>query len=152
MFRKSLVAVGLLGLTLLAAPPQQPKSGPPPAARTLKLKLAYTGAGKVDQNHKLFVFLFDSPDFVQGSGMPIASRSATAKTETVTFTDISISPVYLVAVYDPTGGYDGTSGPPPSGSSTGLYGKNPGQPDPVKIDPGKTVQISLAFDDSVKMP
>ena len=84
--------------------------------------------------------------------MPTASQSGSAKDATVTFNDLASSPVYAVAVFDPTGGYDGQSGPPPSGSSMGMYGKTPGQPDPIKIDPGKTTEITLAFDDTAKMP
>ncbi|HXN46547.1 MAG TPA: hypothetical protein VN893_07890, partial [Bryobacteraceae bacterium] len=84
--------------------------------------------------------------------MPIASQSGAAKDATVTFNDLTTSPVYAAAVYDPTGGYDGQSGPPPSGSSMGMYGKTPGQADPIKIEPGKTTEIVLAFDDTAKMP
>jgi hypothetical protein len=42
------------------------------------------------------------------------------------------SPVHVSAVYDPAEGYDGRSGPPPSG--------------------GKTLEIEPAFDDTAKMP
>ncbi len=150
MLRKCLLGLGLLGLAVFTAAAQQEK---PVAARTLKVKLAYNGTGKVDSTHKIFVFVFDTPDFVQSSSaMPIASGSAVAKDATVTFDSLGVSPVYFVAVYDPSGGYDGTSGPPPSGSSIGLHASNPGQPDAVKIEPGKTVQIELTFDDSMKMP
>jgi hypothetical protein len=151
MLRKSCFALGLVGLCVWTAAAQESKPAPA-ATRTLKIKLSYTGTGKVDASHKIFVFLFDSPDFVKGDAMPIATGSATAKDETVTFNEIGTSPVYFVAAYDPSGGYDGTSGPPPSGSSIGLRSSNPGQPDAVKIEPGKTVLIELAFDDAVKMP
>jgi hypothetical protein len=33
-----------------------------------------------------------------------------------------------------------------------MYSKTPGTPEPIKIDPGKTVEIELAFDDTAKMP
>jgi hypothetical protein len=59
--------------------------------------------------------------------------------------------VYVTAVFDPTGQYDGMS-PPPSGSSLGLYGKTAGTPEPVRIEPGETAEIELAFDDTAKMP
>lgn len=121
------------------------------ASRTLKVKLHYTGSGTIDEKHKILVFLFDSPAFMQGQGMPFAVKSATHKNETVTFSDVVKSPVYVTAVYDPTGGYDGQSGRPPSGASLGLYSKTPGQPAPVNLDEGKTVEIDLAFDDTFKM-
>jgi len=111
----------------------------------------YTGSGTVDEKHKIIVFLFDSPDFAQSSGvMPIGSDSTAAKNGTINFPDVGASPVYAVAVFDPTGDYDGQSGPPPSGCTVAMYG---GQtPEPIKIEPGKTVEIELAFDDSTKMP
>ena len=120
--------------------------------RTLNVKLHYTGAGTVDEKHPVRVFLFDSPDFVRGNGMPFAMQSATSKNGTVTFSDTGKSPVYLSAVYDPSGGYDGQSGPPPSGASLGLYSKTPGEPAPVAIDAGANATIDLTFDDTVKMP
>ena len=121
------------------------------ASRTLKVKLNYTGAGKVDDKHKILLFLFDSPEFTQGGVMPFANKQASAKDETLTFSELTQSPVYVAAVFDPSGGYDGQSGPPPTGSSLGMYTKTPPQPEPVKIEEGKTAEIELAFDDSFKM-
>jgi len=151
--KRMLFAAGLLGLTSMVATAQQSKPEEKPAAsRTLKAKMNYTGAGTVDEKHKIYLFVFDSPDFMQGAGMPIGSGSTSAKDGTVTVTDLSVSPVYIAVCYDPTGGYDGQSGPPPSGASMGMYAKTPGTPEPVKIDPGKTAEITVAFDDSFKMP
>ena len=70
----------------------------------------------------------------------------------MTFADLTAATVYVVAAYDPAGNYDGQSGPPPSGSSMGMYSKTPGTAEPIKIDPGQTVTVELAFDDSFKMP
>jgi hypothetical protein len=123
-----------------------------PATRTLNVKLHYTGSGAVDDKHHIIVFLFDSPDFIKGGSMPISGKDTTSKDGTVTFTDLGTSPVYASAVYDPNGEYDGQSGPPPSGSSLGLYSKDPGQPAAVNIEPGKTADIELSFDDTAKMP
>lgn len=126
-------------------PEEKARSG-----RTLKVKLHYTGAGRVDEQHKIFVVLFDSPSFARGgSGPPMATRAAAAKDETVTFSDFSSSPVYAAASYDPSGRYDG---PPPSGCSLGMYSRTPGTPEPINVEPGKTVQVEISFDDSVKMP
>jgi len=146
------LTAGMLVLALLPLAAQQPKPEEKPAPRTLKIKLKYTGAGTVDAKHAIIVFLFDSPDFQTGGVMPFATQSAQAKDATLTFPDLASSPVYAVAVFDPTGGYDGQSGPPPSGSSLGMYSKTPGTPEPIKIDPGKTAEIELAFDDTAKMP
>lgn len=152
----ALLAVVLIVGTALAQtaqPPQEEKKkAPAPAPGTLKVKLNYSGAGVVDEKHQIRLFLFDSPDFVQGGVMPFASGSAASKDGIVTFPDLDKSPVYVAAIYDPSGDYDGASGPPPSGASMGMYSKTPGQPEPVKIEPGGTVQVELAFDDSAKMP
>lgn len=140
-------------VTSLLTLAEQPKEGKATAERTLRVKLHYTGSGAVDGKHKIYAFLFDSPGFVHGSGdIPIAVQAAENKDGTVTFDAVSTSPVYLSASYDPAGNYDGQSGPPPSGSSLGLYSKTPGTPEPIRIEAGKTIQVDLAFDDRVKMP
>jgi hypothetical protein len=139
-----LLAVSLVALAILANAQSKPD-------RTLEVKLNYTGAGKVDQNHKIFIFLFDTPDFMQGNAMPIGSQSATAKDQTVTFSGLSAATVYAVAAFDPKGEYDGMSGPPPTGSSLGMYSKDPGTPGPVNLEAGKTTHVDLAFDDTSKM-
>jgi hypothetical protein len=140
------------GLLFLASAFQSARAQDKPATRTLKVTVHYTGAGTVDEKHKIHVFLFDSPDFSEGHAMPVGSQSATVKDGTVTFADITASPVYIAAVFDPTGGYDGQSGPPPSGSSMGMYTKEPPKPGPIAIEPGKTAEIDVSFDDSNKMP
>jgi hypothetical protein len=151
--RRVLFAAGLLGLTAMAATAQTPKAEEKPAAtRTLKAKMNYTGAGTVDQKHKIMLFVFDSPDFMQGGSMPIAGGSTAAKDGTITVTGLTVSPVYLSVCYDPAGAYDGQSGPPPSGASLGLYSETPGTPAPVRIEAGKTTEVTVAFNDSIKMP
>jgi hypothetical protein len=140
------------GLLILASGFQFGRAQDKAATRTLTVKVHYTGSGTVDDKHKIQVFLFDSPDFIGGNAMPTGMQMMAAKDGTVTFSDIAGSPVYAAAIYDPTGGYDGASGPPPSGSSAGLYTKEPPKPAPINIDAGKTVEIDLPFDDSIKMP
>jgi hypothetical protein len=145
--------VAFIVVTLFTRASQEAKAEEKAAGtRTLKVKLHYTGAGRVDDQHKIFVVLFDSPEFTKGEGAPpFAMKSATAKDKTVTFSDFTISPVYAAASYDPTGHYDGRSGPPPSGSSLGMYSKTPGIPEPINVKAGTPVQIEIALDDSVKM-
>jgi len=149
--RKQLAFCLLLGLAIgtLAAQDKAPEKAS--GSRTLKVKLNYTGSGTVDDKHQIVVFVFDSPDFMQGNAMPVGSQSTPSKKGGVTFSDVASSPVYLTAVFDPAGQYDGMSAPP-SGSSLGLYSKTPGTPEPIKIEPGETVEVELAFDDTAKMP
>ena len=140
------------GLLILASGFQFANAQDKAATRTLKVKVNYTGSGTVDDKHKIQVFMFDSPDFTQGNAMPTGMQMTAAKDGSVTFTDIAGSPVYAAAIYDPTGGYDGASGPPPSGSSAGMYTKDRRSPRPSTSTPGKTVEVDLTFDDTAKMP
>ncbi len=151
--RRLLFAAAVLGLTSMAATAQQSKPAEKPAeSRTLKIKINYTGAGTVDEKHKIFVFVFDNPNFSQGGSMPVGFGQASAKDGTVTVSNLAVSPVYAVAAFDASGKYDGISGPPPSGTAMGMYSKTPGTPEPVQIEAGKTTEVTLTFDDSYKMP
>jgi len=111
----------------------------------------YKGSGTVDEKHKILVFLFDSPEFGHSHVMPFAVMSTNSKDGTVTFTDVAKSPAYVGSIYDPSGSYAERQGPPPPGSSMGMYSKTPGQPAPVKVEAGKTASVELTFDDTVKM-
>lgn len=118
--------------------------------RTLKVQLHYTGNGKVDEKHKIFVFVFDTPDFTHGDAAPVDTHEAVGKDEEVTFSNVSQSPVYAALIYDPNGEYDGQSAPP-SGVTVAMYSKTPGVPEPISIDSGKAVEVTIAFDDSHKL-
>jgi hypothetical protein len=148
----ALLSVAFLLLSISAMQSGRAQEKPSAAGGSVQVKLHYAGSGRVDEKHKIWVFLFDSPDFVRGGAAPFASKETASKDGTVAFTDVAKATVYVSSVYDPSGQYDGQSGPPPSGSSLGLYSKTPGQPAPVTIEGGKTVSVDVAFDDAVKMP
>ena len=120
--------------------------------RGLRVKVHYKGSGTVDDKHKILVFLFDSPEFGHSNVMAFAVMSTNSKDGTVTFNHVAKSPAYVGTVYEPSGSYAERQGPPPPGSSLGMYSKTPGQPAPVKVEAGKTIDIELTFDDTVKMP
>jgi len=121
------------------------------AGSKLQVHVSYSGKGTIDEKHKIYVALWDSPDFVKSDSMvPFAVQPVSSKDTVVTFEDVQKTPVYVSAAYDPNGQWDAQS-PPPDGSSLGLYSKTPGKPEPVGLKPGETVKIELAFDDSVKM-
>jgi hypothetical protein len=117
------------------------------AGGTLKVKLNYTGTEEVDDTHKIYVLVFDADPYTQETFNPKSSQTATAKDETTTFSDLNFSPVYVYAFYDKSG-----TGNPESGSPAGAYGKELGKAEPIKIEEGKTVEITLAFDDSFTVP
>jgi hypothetical protein len=139
-------AAGLLLALSQGATPQESHTG-----STIKVTLDYTGSGTVDENHKIYVALWDSPAFAQGNEIPVAIQSTSSKTGTVTFSDVKVNPAYVSSAYEATGKWDGRSGPPPPGSSLGMYSKSSGKPEPIDTAGGKTAMAAINFDDSVKM-
>ena len=116
--------------------------------RTIQVEINYTGSGTVNASHKIYVALWDSADF--SGGPPAAVESLDSKKGTVTFSNVQKVPAYVSAAYDPTGAWDAQS-PPPSGSSLGMYTKNPPDPEPIDVALGKTVKVSVTFDDSARV-
>ena len=119
------------------------------AGRSIQVEIAYTGSGAVDASHKIYVALWDSPNFE--GGPPAEVQSLSSKTGTVTFKNVLTTPAYVSTAYEPTGRWDAQS-PPPSGSSQGVYGTKPMKPDPINVEPGKTAKVKVTFDDSNKVP
>ena len=117
---------------------------------TLQVQLHYTGSGSVDATHKIFVALWDSPEFTGNGAPPIAVKPATSKNGIVTFADVQKVPAYVSAAYDPSGTWDAQSAPP-TGASLGMYSKAPPKPDPITITPGKTAKVTITFDDTQKV-
>jgi len=117
--------------------------------RTIQVEINYTGAGTVNASRKIYIALWDFPDFE--SGPPAAIESLDSKKGTVTFSNVQRVPAYVTTAYDPTGAWEAQS-PPPSGSSLGMYSKNPPKPDPIDVVPGNTVKVTITFDDSAKTP
>ena len=117
--------------------------------RTIQVDVEYTGAGKVDANHKVYVALWDSADM--NSGPPVETKALDSKTGTVTFTDVQNIPAYVSVAFDPSGSW-GADSPPPSGTSLGMYAAHPPKPDPIEVAPGKTVKVKVTFDDTNKVP
>lgn len=137
---------------LLVTTSQRAVSQDSSAPAKLQVHLNYTGSGTVDDKHKIYVALWDSPDFVKGGAMPVDIQSSADKRGTVTFSNVQKVPAYVSTAYDPKGEWDGHSGPPPEGSSLGVYSKTPGKPEPIDIKPGASATVNVSFDDSVKMP
>ena len=146
-----ILAIYAAAVLSLLATPRNGMSQTSNASYKLRVHAKYTGTGAVDEKHKVYVVLWDSPDFVKGGGVtPVAIQSITTKDGTVTFDDVKKTPAYVSSVYDPSGQWDAQSAPP-EGSSLGLYSKTPQSPEAVELQPDKTTTIHLTFDDSVKM-
>jgi hypothetical protein len=149
LHRRSFIASGFL-VSFLSATAKASAA----KSATLQVHVTYTGAGTVDDAHKLYVSLWDTPDFAKGGASPIAPfalKSVTAKSAVAEFTDLDKSPVYVGMIFDPTGKWDAQS-EPPSGTSLGLYSTAPGVPAPVQLDAEKITKISATLDDSYKKP
>jgi hypothetical protein len=146
----------------------QLSASPTTTHRTLRVKLNYTGARSVDENHRIYVLLFDSnpitasslvdstseaapPPAASGVSHILRRCSASRRNDTVTFDYLSSSPVYAAAFIDQNGTYDGHSEPIP-GAPMGLYKKAPNQIEPITLKERKRVKVVLAFDDSTRIP
>ena len=138
-----------------------------PAGRgSLSVTATYTGLGAVDGHHKIYVLLTDSNPFTPAQLIQTNSQSAAVEVGTahvlackrletngsVTFQNIPVSPVYAVAFFDKNGTYDGPPRTLPPGTPMGVRGPLPDKWEPVKVEVGKTAQITLAFDDSIATP
>ena len=127
-------------------------SQPAPKGGELQVHATYTGSGAVDSQHKLYVVLWDTPDFPKNMGaLPIAVKPTVSNDATVKFDNVVKTPVYVSLAFDPTGKWEARTAPP-AGTSLGLYAKVPGTPAPVEMAPGKITKISATLDDSFKAP
>lgn len=117
------------------------------AAGTVKVTLNYKGKGAVDAKHRVWVWLFDSPNIGPGA-MPIAELSIDANGNVAAFDGIDAKQVWIAAAYDESGTMSG-SAPPPSGSPVGVLLSADGTP--RSVAPGEDA-VGLTFDDSQRMP
>lgn len=135
-------------LALAAAIDGSAQTPPVPAApgSNVTVTVNYTGKGVVDDKHALTVFLFASPELTAQS-RPIGPPQAVFKNNsTVTFSNVTTSPVYVVAVYSEAGGYVGTGGPPPIGTPITHYRSTPKSP-PTAVTPGPKTTVKISFGD-----
>lgn len=148
MTRTTSAAVAMMGvLTLaLAASPQaaQAQSG-----GEVKVTVKYNGKGTVDADHRLWVWLFTTPDIGPGA-IPIVEQSLDKNGGVVTFTTTT-SPVYIAIAYDEKGGFLGDA-PPPPGSPIAVYGASGMDSPPAPVHPGSDGAVTIAFNDMIRMP
>lgn len=139
----SFVAVLLAGgIGLAARPAASPEEG------HLKVTVDYKGQGQVDKTHQVIVWAFDTPDINENS-QPIATDVVTENGGSVSFTGLPKT-VYLAAAYNEKGDYDGTGGPPPSGTPVTVYG---GIGTASGVATGDdSAAVTVDFDDSTRMP
>jgi hypothetical protein len=145
---RSTIGSALALSVALAWLPTAGAAGTAQAADTLRVTVKYTGKGAVDEAHKIWIWLFDTPDIGPAS-IPIAESSIDKNGATATFTGVALSKVWIAVAYDEGGGFTGNA-PPPTGSPVSIHGLESGAPTPV--EPGGKTPVAVTFDDSQRMP
>ena len=118
------------------------------AAGTVKVTVHYKGKGTVDATHKLWVWVFDTPNIGPGA-MPVGQVALDKNGVEAVFTDVTADKVWIAAAYDESGIMTGDA-PPPSGTPIGILAGSDGAPSPVLS--GAEGTAVLTFDDSQRMP
>lgn len=136
-----LMATAPLATTIAAA------GGSHAAAATVRISVNYKGKGTVDAKHRIWVWLFDTPDIGPGS-MPIAESSVGANGAIASFEGIDAKQVWIAVAFDESGTMSGNA-PPPSGSPVGVLLSTDGRP--RSVVPGED-SVVMTFDDSQRMP
>ena len=128
-------------------PPAKPAPAAAIAATDVAVTVSYTGKGVVDAGHNILVFLFSTPTVGPDSQPLGAPQIVTKNGQTVTFNNITTKPVYIFAIYNEKGTYDGRSGPPPAGTPIGMYGTAKGA---TPVTPGMKTPVKLTFTGATK--
>ena len=102
------------------------------AAGAVTVSVNYKGSGSVDGSHRLWVWLFDSPD-IGPSSMPIAEMSVDKNGAAATF-EVGVDRVWIAVAYDDKGVMSGNA-PPAPGSPIGIYASSTGAPEAVTPGP-----------------
>ena len=148
---EAICAIFLLG-ALVAWSQSAKSAASPQQGRAVQVQIRYTGSGKVDDSHKIYVALWDSTDFTSPgyNAPPVALQSTNSKDGVVVFSNIQKVPAYVSAAFDPTGQWDAQSNPPP-GSSLGMVSTAPPKPDAIDVALGQTAKVTVNFNDSVRV-
>jgi hypothetical protein len=130
---------------------QKPPPPPPPAAavKNVTVTVTYTGKGPVDAGHGILVFLFSDPN-IGAQAKPLSGPQIVQKNGgSVTFKDVTTNPVYIAAVYNEKGSYDGVTGPPPPGTPWAVYKKDAKSP-AIAVTPGPKTTVKMSFSDATR--
>jgi len=155
MTRRLLISALLISVGVAPALEAQARQAtPPPAAAqaatgNVAVAVTYTGKGVVDATHQILVLLFSTPQVGPTSKPLMPPQFIQKNGGTATFTGVSTSPVYIVAVYDEKGGYTAQN-PPAAGTPLAMYSKD--QKDPkapgIPVTPGGKTPVKMSFSDA----
>ena len=140
------VAVSILPVSPVGLLGAESPATAPVATANVSITVNYTGKGTVDASHRLWVWLFSSPDIGPGS-MPIAGLSLDKNDTVAAFEGIATEHVWVAVAYDEKGVRTGNE-PPPSGTPVGVYSGTDGAP--KALASGETAKLTI--DDSFRMP
>ena len=129
------------------AAPQSKPAPPPAATNNVSVTVSYTGKGPVDPKHAIILFLFTDPNIGPGSQPIGPPETATKNGATVTFKNVTAKQVYIAAVYNEKGDYNGIGGPPPAGTPMGIYQKDAKSP-ATPVTPGPKTAVKMSFSDA----
>ena len=114
-------------------------------SREVSVTVTYTGKGKVDGSHELWVYLFDHPE-IGAQSEPLAIQPIRKSGGTTTFKHVMADPVYVGVAYDEQGDFDAL-GEPPVGTPISIYARD-GKTAPVK--PGAGAKVKITFDETLR--
>jgi uncharacterized protein (DUF2141 family) len=147
---RALLAIIVLALALSSA--LLARQSEPAQSGKLAISVEYTGKGTVDKDHRLWTWVFDTPDSSTWPGTtPLAVAMLTENGATYKFTGLP-KHVYFGVAYDEVGGYDGTAGAPPAGTPISVYGMAEGGAAKAVDTGGDDAAVKATFDDSFRMP
>ena len=118
------------------------------AAGPVKVTIHYKGKGTIDASHKLWVWLFDTPN-IGPQSMPIDQATLEANGAEAVFESVAPGQVWIAVAFDEKGVMTGNE-PPPTGTPIGILMGSDGMP--TAVAPGPKGTVVLTFDDSIRMP
>ena len=118
------------------------------AAGPVKVTVHYKGKGTIDASHKVWVWLFDTPN-IGAQSMPIDQLTLEANGAEAAFEGVAPSQVWIAVAFDEKGVMTGNE-PPPTGTPIGILMGSDGMP--AAVTPGPKGTVVLTFDDSLRMP
>lgn len=149
---KKVLTVVVAAVLMSATLPLGASTSVPAAARvtagTVKVTVNYKGKGTVDATHKLWVWIFDTPNIGAGS-QPLDQIALDTNGTDAVFNNVAPGQVWIAVAFDQNGVMTGNE-PPPSGSPISIYMAAGAGPSPVV--PGEKTAVTLTFDESMRMP
>lgn len=146
------VAALLSGAAFLATAGVAPVAAIPRAGGSssgaVTITVHYKGQGAVDARHKIWIWVFDTPD-IGPTATPVREESLAVSGGSIKVEGLGPDHVWIAVGYDERGDSTGNA-PPASGSPIGTYSTGGGTPTAVAT--ADRAEAVVTFDDSFRMP